>query len=110
MAITARSLPSAIAASTRRRWAMSRLPWWMAMGSVSALIFHSAWNISSPWARVLTNTMVIWWAAMRSSTTGAALRPMCPDQGRRASGSRMASVGGVPCGCSISRGVVPAPT
>ncbi len=78
------------------------------MGRVSSLSFHSAWKRSSPWARVLTNTMVVRAWRMRSRIAGAEARPMCPDQGIRSpSGSRMPISGGAPSGTSMRRGAGP---
>ncbi len=96
VATTARSDPAAIAASTRKRCASSRLPWWMAIGRVSSLSRHSSWNSNSDWARVLTNTMVMPAARMRSSTVGALNRPMWPDHGSRPSGRIMPILGAAP--------------
>ncbi len=108
VATTARSRPSAIAASTRRRCSRSRLPWWIAIGSVSALIRHSAWNSSSPCARVLTNTIVMPAALIRSRIRDAAVSPIRPDQGSRSSGSMTETAGGAASATSISS--APPPT
>ena len=90
------AVPAAIAASTRRRCSGSRLPWWMAIGRVASFSFHSSWNSSSAWARVLTNTMVMPAARMRAEdlrrgwpgpcgpTRAAGRRQDHADFGRRA--------------------------
>ena len=54
---------------------------------------HSAWNISSAWARVLTNTMVMPASRMRAITSGAASRPIWPDQDSSPSGSIIGELG-----------------
>ena len=56
---TALSLPSPIAASTRRRCATSSEPWWRAIASPSSLRSQSAWNTASACMRVLTKTSVV---------------------------------------------------
>ncbi len=76
-----------------------------AIGSVGSFSFHSAWNISSAWARVLTKTMVMPAARMRAMTCGrgfqahvagpgqAALRQRDRQCGRRAIGDLDAAGG-----------------
>ena len=96
VATTARNCPAAIAASTRSRWESSRLPWWMAIGRVSVLIFHNSWNSSSAWARVLTNTIDSPAARMRARMSGALDSPICPDHGSRPAGRIMVISGGAP--------------
>ena len=56
---TALSLPSPIAASTRRRCPTSSEPWWRAIASPSSLRSQSAWNTASACMRVLTKTSVV---------------------------------------------------
>jgi hypothetical protein len=41
------------------RWSRDREPWCSAIGRPSSFTFHSSWNISSAWLRVLTKTSVI---------------------------------------------------
>ncbi len=97
------SEPRAIAASTRRRWPTSRLPWCSAIGRVSSLMRQIAANSSSDCARVLTNTMVMPDAAIRSRITEAPARPMRPDHGTWLSGSIIDSAGGAPGGATTIR-------
>jgi hypothetical protein len=65
VATTARSRPSAIAASTLRRNPISRLPWCMAIGSAASFSRHRAVKTSSACARVLTKTIVTRAASIR---------------------------------------------
>ncbi len=73
------------------------------MGSVVSFSRHSAWNISSACARVLTNTMVMPASRMRAITPGAASSPIWPAQDSSPSGSIIANSGGAPSGSSMTR-------
>ena len=70
---------------------------------VESLIFHSAWNISSACARVLTNTMVMPVSAMRARIWAAASRPMWPAQDNSPIGSIIEIDGGAPSATAIVR-------
>ena len=103
VATSARSLPSAIAASILRRASTARLPWWMPIGSAWSFTAHRSWKISSARLRVLQNTSVVLCCSISSITSRAAWRPEWPDQGMRFSGIRIDRSGSAPGSPSTSR-------